>query len=82
MYEIIYDYEDEKNIRETFEGDWTALQEYITKMKENGCYNIDAASIYQGIEPEKQECSDTNPSGECDNDDPENSQGMGVHAFI
>ena len=30
MYEIIYDYEDEKNIRETFEGDWTALQEYIT----------------------------------------------------
>ena len=80
MYEIIYDYEDEKNIRETFDGDWTALQEYITKMKENGCYNIDAASIDQGIEPEDHECSDTT-SGEYDNDNLENSQGMGVHAF-
>ena len=29
MYEIIYDYEDEKNIRKKFDGDWTALQEYI-----------------------------------------------------
>ena len=45
MYEIIYDYEDERNIRETFEGSWTELQEYIKKMRETGCYNISAASL-------------------------------------
>lgn len=45
MYEITYDYEDEKNIREKFKGTWTELQEYIKKMLETGCYNIDAASL-------------------------------------
>ena len=57
MYEITYDYEDEKNIRENFEGDWTELQEYIAKMKENGCYNIDATSLDQGFDAEEC-CSD------------------------
>lgn len=44
-YEITYDYEDEHNITETFEGDWTELQEYIKKLRETGCYHIDAASL-------------------------------------
>lgn len=49
MYEITYDYcgefEEEHNIRETFKGTWSELQEYIEQMKENGCFNIDAACI-------------------------------------
>lgn len=81
MYEIIYDYEDEKNIRETFEGDWMALQEYITKMKENGCYNIDAASIEQGIEPEDHECSDTT-NGEYEHGKSADAPGMVSHTFV
>lgn len=44
-YEIIYDYEDEKNIRETFEGTWEELQSYIRQMRDTGCYNIDANCI-------------------------------------
>ena len=45
MYEIIYDYEDERNIPETFEGSWTELQEYIKEMRATGCCNISAASL-------------------------------------
>lgn len=45
MYELIYDYEDERNIHEIFEGDWTELQAYIKRMRETGCYNIDATAI-------------------------------------
>ena len=45
MYELIYDYEDEHNIHETLEGDWMELQDYIKRMRENGCYNIDATAI-------------------------------------
>lgn len=49
MFEIIYDYSneysDEKNIRETFEGEWSELQEYIKKMKADGCYNISATYV-------------------------------------
>lgn len=48
-YEIVYDYSseysDERDIREEFEGDWTELQSYIKRMKQNGCYNIYAACI-------------------------------------
>ena len=45
MYEITYDYDDERNIREIFEGDWTELKAYIKHMRETGCYNICAASL-------------------------------------
>lgn len=45
MYEITYDYEDERSIREPFEGDWFELQSYIKEMRKSGCYNIDAASL-------------------------------------
>ena len=45
MYAIFYDYEDEYNIRESFEGSWIELQEYITNMRKQGCYNIYAASM-------------------------------------
>ena len=52
VYEITYDYfsedgyTDERNIRERFEGNWFELQEYIKIMKNNGCYNIYAAYLY------------------------------------
>ena len=42
-----YDCE-EHNIRETFVGTWTELQEFIKEMKENGCYNITATCISDG----------------------------------
>ena len=48
-YEIIYDYSDEYsdtyNIREMFFGSWEDLQAYIKRMKETGCYNIDATEV-------------------------------------
>ncbi len=47
MYEIIYDFGDEKNIVEKFKGNWSELQDYLKKMKNEGCYNIDAAAIYK-----------------------------------
>ena len=50
MYEIIYDYLDDagnenRNIVETFEGDWTELQTHLKKMRKNGCYNITATAL-------------------------------------
>lgn len=49
VYDIIYDYSDdysdERNIRETFCGSWTELQDYIKNMRRNGCYNIYAACV-------------------------------------
>lgn len=48
MYEIIYDYEDEHNIIETFEGSWMELQDHLRHMRETGCYNIDANSLDAG----------------------------------
>lgn len=45
MYEITYDYEDERNLQETFKGDWFELQSYIREMRKDGCYNIDASCI-------------------------------------
>jgi hypothetical protein len=50
IYEIIYDYCDyagneERNIRETFEGTWAELREHIEQMRRDGCYNIDATYI-------------------------------------
>lgn len=44
-YEIVYDYEDATDIRDEFTGDWFALQDCIQRMRENGCYNIEAACI-------------------------------------
>lgn len=49
-YEIVYDYTSEEdsvaeNCVEIFEGNWLELQDYIKKMKEQGCYNIDANLI-------------------------------------
>ena len=47
-YEIIYDYEDEHNICETFDTEsWTDLKEYLKQMRKNGCYNIDASFLYE-----------------------------------
>ena len=46
MYEIIYDYEDERNIRETFKGSWGEMVEYTRDMIEQGCYNIAVNDIY------------------------------------
>lgn len=51
MYEIIYDYADDydeaRNIRETFEGSWTELQAHLKRMRANGCYNITATALNQ-----------------------------------
>ena len=48
-FEIVYDYcgeyDEDYNIRETFYGSWFELQDYLKRMKENGCYNIDVAEI-------------------------------------
>ena len=48
--EVMYDYcgedgNEERNIREEFEGSWTELQEHIKQMRKNGCYNITAAEV-------------------------------------
>lgn len=48
MYEIIYDYEDEHNIIETFEGSWMELQDHLRHMRETSCYNIDANALDAG----------------------------------
>ncbi len=45
MYEITYDYDDDRNIRETFKGSWLELKAYISGMKRTGCYNITTADI-------------------------------------
>lgn len=48
-YEIIYDYDNgfsaASNIRESFDGDWTGLQEFIKRLREDGAYNIDASAV-------------------------------------
>ncbi|MBQ3552482.1 MAG: hypothetical protein IJA35_04940 [Clostridia bacterium] len=45
MYEIIYSYDDVLNVRETFHGSWSELQEHIKQMRLDGCYNITANSL-------------------------------------
>ncbi len=49
LYEVIYDYDDgydeSRNIREEFSGDWSDLQKFIKELRDSGCYNIDAAAI-------------------------------------
>lgn len=49
LYEIIYDYSDDDydacNCTDHFEGTWSELQEVIKRMRENGCYHIDANCI-------------------------------------
>jgi len=47
---FFYDYTDddgneERNIREEFDGSWTELQAYIKQMRKNGCYNIAATVV-------------------------------------
>lgn len=49
MYEIVYDYEDERNLVETFEGSWHELQDHIKQMRRDGCYNIVATDIKEGL---------------------------------
>lgn len=46
MYEIIYDYNEEKNIRETFKGSWSEVVEYTQNMRQQGCYNIAVNYMY------------------------------------
>lgn len=45
MYEITYDFENERNLIEYFEGDFDALKAHIRKMRAQGCYHIDAACL-------------------------------------
>lgn len=50
MYEIMYDYCDERgnvvlDIREEFEGTWDELQSCLEQMREVGCYHIDVADL-------------------------------------
>lgn len=50
-YEIIYDWcgeeSEERNLKETFTGNWFELQDHIKQMRKNGCYNIDATLLNQ-----------------------------------
>lgn len=84
MYEIIYDYEDEKNIRETFEGTWTELQDHIEQMRENGCYNIDATDLLQGYEeePEFEQERTSSTNGDYSPTHPWDAPGMSISDFI
>lgn len=52
-YEIVFDYDDERNIRDEFTGCWDDLQKCIRRMRENGCYNIEAACISDDGEDEE-----------------------------
>lgn len=49
MYEIVYDYEDEHNLVEIFEGSWHELQDYIKQMRRDGCYNIVATDVKEEL---------------------------------
>lgn len=48
-YAVIYDYDDGYscyyNNQTIFDGDWTALQDFIKDLKKTDCYNIDATCI-------------------------------------
>ena len=48
-YEIIYDYAEDcdtiYDIYEHFTGTWDELQDHLKKMRENGCFHIDATCI-------------------------------------
>lgn len=45
-YEIIYSIDEiNANLSDIFKGTWTELQERIKRMKNNGCYNIEATCI-------------------------------------
>lgn len=49
LYEIIYTENDEwageQEVRYTFSGSWTELQDHINGLREMGCYRIDANCI-------------------------------------
>ena len=45
MYEITYDWNDERNITEMFEGEWDELHACLKEMRRNDCYNIDATYV-------------------------------------
>lgn len=55
-YEIVYDYEDERNIREDYCGSWSELQDYIKQMRKNGCYHIDATCVDDDFDGEYIPC--------------------------
>ena len=52
-YEIIYDYcspdgyTEESNIRETFEGTDSEMQDQVKQMRANGCYHIAVTALEQ-----------------------------------
>ena len=54
-YEIIYDYCGAncecEGIRETFDGTWGELQDYIKEIRATGGYNIDANCIDEEDDP-------------------------------
>lgn len=46
VYEIIYDADEEnRNIKEIYEGNWHDLQIYLKCLRIGGCYNIEATLI-------------------------------------
>ena len=50
VYSVTYCYDDEWSgsgcSEEDFEGSWLELQDYISRLKANGCYNINASFLY------------------------------------
>lgn len=79
-YEIVYDYEDERDIRDEFSGCWDELQECIRRMRENGCYNIEAACISDDGEDEDAWSSATD--GDYSAASPWNAPGMSASDFV
>ena len=89
MYEIIYDFEDEKDLRDHFEGTWTELQNHIQAMKEAGCYHIDATDILPEEdfpEPNDRELEQHNftssTMGDYSPGNPWDAPGMSISDFI
>lgn len=46
-YKIYYDYDEDHNLEEEFEGAHTELLDYIKAMRRQGCYNIEAVALEQ-----------------------------------
>ena len=50
VYSVTYCYDDEWSgsgcSEEDFEGSWLELQDYISRLKADGCYNINASFLY------------------------------------
>lgn len=49
MYDIYYDHRDGSDLHELFYGDWYSLQEHISDMYFDGCYNIEYHAAGEGV---------------------------------